>query len=170
MVAAYGGGLDPLLAGILTTIASEMLVALGRRAEQATAPGSQVAAAIAKVATETVDAEVLPALERWTGSHEFRRVLDDLTSGTRDFAADMLVDSFIKGGELYAGERTGLLAAETLRHFGKALEEAVMGAEAGLAIHDRHERRRFARLEEKVDLLLDAQADSSGMVAALRCL
>jgi hypothetical protein len=158
---AGGGMVDPILAGILTTVAGEILVAVGRRADEATSLDSPVAAAIARVATQTVNAEVLPALESWRGSPEFRQSLDDLTCGRRDFSADTLIDSFVAVGGLYAGEQTKQLAAETLRSFGMALEEAVMGAGGGLAVHDRHERRRFTRLEEKVDQLLGARPNPS---------
>lgn len=147
--------MDPILAGFLATLASDLLLALGRRVDDATQPGNPVQAAIANLGIETTDAEVIPALEAWTTSTAFTRCLTALASGEQEFSAEALVDNFIDAGSFYADTHTQELAIETLVAFGHALQEEVMGE--GVAIHDRHERRRLELLSEKVDLVLQAQ-------------
>ena len=120
--------MDAILANVLSVIGLKAATAAGHQVLGTTEADSPVAAAIVKVGIQTVDAEVIPALEAWSESTEFEQCLTALTTGEKDFTAETLVDSFIEAGDLYAGTGTEELALKTLRAFGKALEEALLAA------------------------------------------
>ena len=157
--------LDSILGNVLATIGAQVMTALGRQVTSSIGPKTPVEVAIESVGIQTVDAEVIPALEAWIQTADFARCLAALASGEQDFNGEALADNFVKASGFYAGTRTRQLASETLASFGSALEEALMGADAGVAVHDRHERRRFDLVNQKVDLVYQGLSNLQNLLA-----